>query len=161
PESEFGSMPDLSRLYGADYYRDETISHHNLGRHEYLISASVLKADVVISIPKLKVHRKVGATLNLKNLVGINGDKNFLPHFQIGAPSRGGDEFPDSVGSRAKGVYALRRKMIDSFLTSGSPFLERAYVLSRKAYQIVKRPMGMPLDVVQAGDWFGNDTAWR
>jgi uncharacterized protein (DUF362 family) len=160
-ESEFHSLPDVSRLYGADYDRDETIAHHTGRRHEYLISGTILQADVVISLPKLKVHRKVGATLNLKNLVGINGDKNYLPHFQVGAPSGGGDEFPDSIGAAAKGVYGVRRRMVESLLTSGSPLLEKVYVLSRNAYHAFKRPLGIPANVIQAGDWYGNDTAWR
>ena len=160
-DSEFAPLGDPSGLYGADYDRQETIRHHLRDRHEYLIARTVLKADVIVGLPKMKVHRKVGATLNLKNLVGINGDKNYLPHFQIGAPSRGGDEFPDSIGSAAKTVYALRRRMVDRLLTSGNPALEKAYVLARRGYHVLKHPLGMSREVIQAGDWYGNDTAWR
>ena len=60
------------------------------GTHEYLISRSAMDADVFINLPKLKTHKKVGVTLSLKNLVGINGDKNYLPHFCIGTPAEGG-----------------------------------------------------------------------
>lgn len=61
----------------------------------------MLASDVIISVPKLKVHRKVGTTLNFKNMVGINTDKNHLAHYRIGAPAQGGDEFnaPRSVRS--------------------------------------------------------------
>jgi len=65
-------------------------------KHEYLLSRSVMDADVIINLPKLKTHKKVGLTVSLKNLVGINGDKNYLPHFCIGTPDKGGDEFPDN-----------------------------------------------------------------
>ena len=58
-----------------------------------MIAPAVLSSDVVISVPKLKVHRKVGTTLNLKNMVGINSDKNHLAHYRVGPPSKGGDEF--------------------------------------------------------------------
>ena len=84
------------RFYGADYDTVFTAKHHGNGTHEYLLSRSAMDADVFINLPKLKTHKKVGATLSLKNLVGINGDKNYLPHFCIGTPDEGGDEFPDS-----------------------------------------------------------------
>jgi len=38
------------------------------------------------SIPKMKVHGKVGVTLNLKGLVGVNTDKNYLIHYRVGTP---------------------------------------------------------------------------
>lgn len=33
-------------------------------------------------------------TCALKNLVGINANKNWLPHHTEGAPEQGGDQFP-------------------------------------------------------------------
>jgi uncharacterized protein (DUF362 family) len=75
--------------------RWETILHHIGGRHEYGFSNSILNADVYISLPKLKTHRKVGATLNLKGLVGTNATKNYLVHWRVGFPMIGGDEYPD------------------------------------------------------------------
>ena len=57
----------------------------------------MLNADVFISVPKLKAHHKVGATLNVKGLVGTVQSKNELPHWRIGFPSVGGDEFPEPV----------------------------------------------------------------
>ena len=82
------------RYYGAFYDAGEVNRHHSGGRHEYLISATAVQADVVINLPKLKTHKKTGVTLSLKNLVGINGDKNWLPHHTEGDPSTGGDQFP-------------------------------------------------------------------
>jgi hypothetical protein len=41
----------VDRLYGDDYDRSETILHHNGNRHEYLVSGTILRADVVISVP--------------------------------------------------------------------------------------------------------------
>ena len=67
--------------------------HQHAGRHEYAISRSPLEADVFISIPKLKTHKKCGITVNLKGLVGINANKNWLPHYSFGAPEDGGDQF--------------------------------------------------------------------
>ena len=84
------------RFYGADYDSAATAQHHSHGQHEYLLARTAMDADVFINLPKMKTHKKVGVTLSLKNLVGINGDKNYLPHFCIGTPDQGGDEFPDS-----------------------------------------------------------------
>jgi len=45
--------------------------------------------------------QKAGITVSLKNLVGINGDKNWLPHHTEGNPNNGGDEHPNP-GSKHK-----------------------------------------------------------
>ncbi|HLM69692.1 MAG TPA: DUF362 domain-containing protein, partial [Longimicrobium sp.] len=74
--SHFHGVPRHDRFYGADFDRAETIRHHAGGVHEYSLSRTILGADVVISIPKLKVHKKVGVTLNVKGLVGMNTNKN-------------------------------------------------------------------------------------
>ncbi|MBN4064970.1 DUF362 domain-containing protein, partial [Dehalococcoides mccartyi] len=44
--------------------------HHLPGKHEYRISKTILSADVLISVPKLKTHGKAGVTLNVKNMIG-------------------------------------------------------------------------------------------
>ncbi|MBN1571815.1 MAG: DUF362 domain-containing protein [Deltaproteobacteria bacterium] len=75
--------------------RWETVLHHFGRRHEYSFSNSIINADAYISIPKLKTHRKVGATLNIKGLVGTNSVKNYLVHWRVGFPMIGGDEYPD------------------------------------------------------------------
>ena len=42
--------------------RSETIRHHHDDVQEYMISQTVLSSDVIISMPKLKVHKKTGAS---------------------------------------------------------------------------------------------------
>ena len=81
-------------LHGAGYDIDETNRHHHDLVQEYCVSQTILQADVVISMPKMKTHRKAGFTCCLKNLVGINADKNYLPHFAMGSANVGGDEMP-------------------------------------------------------------------
>lgn len=68
--------------------------HHAEARHEYLLANSVLDADLVINVPKLKTHIKAGVTAALKNLIGINGHKEYLPHHTNGCPASGGDQYP-------------------------------------------------------------------
>ena len=68
---------------------------HSPGNHQYLIAREIIEADVVINLPKLKTHKKAGITNALKNLVGINGNKEFLPHHRLGATNAGGDCYPE------------------------------------------------------------------
>ena len=54
------------------------------------MSKTILGADLVINCLKMKTHKKAGVTLSMKNLIGINGDKNWLPHYRTGFASQGG-----------------------------------------------------------------------
>ncbi|HEY3914586.1 MAG TPA: DUF362 domain-containing protein, partial [Verrucomicrobiae bacterium] len=93
---------------GADRFRvtvynpDLMQERHALGKHQYLVAREILEADVVINLPKLKTHAKAGITAALKNLVGINGNKEFLPHHTAGGKKTGGDCYPGN--SRLKGA---------------------------------------------------------
>jgi uncharacterized protein (DUF362 family) len=144
------------RYYGAFYDAGEVNRHHSGGRHEYLISGTAVQADVVINLPKLKTHKKTGVTLNLKNLVGINGDKNWLPHHTEGDPSTGGDQFPGPSFRRhleRVGGRALRK--LATVLPGVGPWL-----LAR-ARRYGAGFFGDTDTVVRSGNWHGNDTTWR
>lgn len=144
-------------LYGSEYDTAEVRCHHTGGTHEYLISKSILDADVVISLPKLKTHKKVGLTVNLKNLVGINGNKNWLPHHREGTPKQGGDQFPVS-GAKQKLERAVVAKFKRVFPFLGP--LRRLVAAPIKA--MGKRIFGdTNLDTIRSGNWYGNDTTWR
>lgn len=84
---------DSSRFRGVFDERDETIVSHTGETQLYTYARSLYDADVYISIPKLKTHQKVGATLNLKGLVGTISNKNQLVHWQVGYPEIHGDEY--------------------------------------------------------------------
>lgn len=155
-------LPHVERLYGSDYDRSKTVAHHSEGRHEYLISRTILSADVVIGVPKMKVHKKVGVTLNVKNLVGINGDKNYLPHFRIGSPAQGGDAYPDAVGPQAKRILTARTWLVDRLLTRHSRAGEFLYGMIARAYRTLRDLLRCRTPIsVEAGNWYGNDTCWR
>lgn len=85
---------NIKNIYGGNYERHDTLRYHSNSTHKYCVSKRILEADVVISMPKLKTHKKAGVTCCLKNLVGINADKNYLPHFSVGPANTGGDEYP-------------------------------------------------------------------
>ncbi len=143
---------DPDRLRGADYDSKPTGDHHREGRNAYLLSESVLSADLVINLPKLKTHKKTGITLALKNLVGINGDKNWLPHHSLGGVCEGGDEFPG-------------RRFIDRARSAATeiarPLLKRGLGLGffRAFRRIEDRTRGTGF--IRAGNWHGNRTTWR
>lgn len=143
---------DPARMRGADYDPGPTTEHHREGRNEYLLSETALSCDLLVNLPKLKTHKKTGVTLALKNLVGINGDKNWLPHHCVGPPSSGGDEFPgdglvDLARSRATEV--ARRLLARGVGT-------RALRAARRLEFSVRGD-----DFVRSGNWHGNRTTWR
>src|SRR5258708_8820263 len=147
---------DAARLYGADYDRRVVITAHQQHQHEYRVSAEVLSSDVVISIPKLKVHSKVGTTLNIKNLVGINRDKNHLAHYRIGSPAEGGDEIAKARWDDTMDRW-LSDRLLGYFWRGGKyPFL--AWRLMRC---LLNRGAPARSSVQHYGHWHGNDTAWR
>lgn len=152
--SSFHGKP--GRFYGADYDSAATARHHAGGRHEYLLARSAMDADVFINLPKMKTHKKVGVTLSLKNLVGINGDKNYLPHFCIGTPDQGGDEFPGS-DARSKVQSLMIAAFKKSALLSGAVTRLWAPFATRVGTTL----FGSTGTVVRSGNWYGNDTTWR
>lgn len=94
-DSEFASecKEELNKMRITNYDPDILKQHHAVGKNEYYISDYVLKADCVINMPKPKCHRKAGVTISLKNMVGINVRKEYLPHHTMGSVEEGGDEY--------------------------------------------------------------------
>ena len=143
------------RYYGADYDSGEVNRHHCGGRHEYLISGTAVAADVVINLPKIKTHKKAGITVALKNLVGINGDKNWLPHHTESEPGKPGDERPQSDGGTAE------RSLVRGFQTLSTRIPVLGPAIHRAARRAGKVIFGDTEDVIRSGNWWGNDTVWR
>ncbi len=157
-DSEFTPINHLNhRLHGSEYDISEVAKHHNGDVHEYLISRTILDADVFINLPKLKTHKKVGVTLNLKNLVGINGNKNWLPHHLEGVPCTGGDQYAASGFSER-----FEQVMLATFKRH-FPKLGRA----RKHMAAFMKSAGRKTfgdtntDRIRSGNWYGNNTTWR
>lgn len=92
---------DSTLFRGVFDEREDTVASHSGDTQLYTFSKSLYDADVYISLPKLKTHQKVGATLNLKGLVGSIARKNQLVHWRIGTPDTGGDEYPDKESFEA------------------------------------------------------------
>jgi uncharacterized protein (DUF362 family) len=142
--------------YGADYDYDIVNLHHQGDIQEYLICATPVLADVFICMPKLKTHKKTGVTLSLKNLVGINADKNWLPHHTFGSPDKRGDEFPDiSLKRRIETFGSKLAKKIAIAIPGLGPIISR--FLRNRGKQI----FGEGNTTIRSGNWHGNDTTWR
>ncbi|MGD0486839.1 MAG: DUF362 domain-containing protein [Syntrophorhabdales bacterium] len=151
-----------SRDYLADRYRvasynpKDMKSHHGAGKHEYLICNTALDADVIISLPKLKTHKKSGVTGALKNFIGTVGRKEFLPHHTKGYPQAGGDEY-----SRKSLLKALHGELIDILFGDLSQRFRIIGFLSHLGVSLSRSALS-PFDrEVIDGSWEGNDTLWR
>jgi uncharacterized protein (DUF362 family) len=152
-----GSRP---RYVVGDYDTAVTNARHCNPRHSYVVSRTVLDADTVICVPKLKTHSKAGVTVCLKNMVGIIGSKDSLPHHRYGKVNQGGDEFPSDyptrwlVSTRAHdifqghvslGLWRLMRRFAGALLGAGTP----------------ANGNGQRSNFFPSGGWHGNDTIWR
>lgn len=150
-----GKNPGKHGFFGADYNQVETNSAHSDGNHFFKVSRSVLEADVFINLPKLKTHKKSGITCSLKNLVGINTYKNWLPHHTSGTPSEGGDQFPEkNIRSFAEG--SITKIFYDYIATK--PQFAKFFIPLKKFGKTV---FGDTRTTVRSGSWYGNDTLWR
>ena len=147
-----------------DYSSEVTRSNHRQGSHRYFVSQSILNADLFINLPKWKSHSKSGITGALKNLVGINGDKAYLPHFRRGAPAWGGDEYRDENRWLYWAQTTLREKL--------QKRSQRAYNFLKPGWELIKRVRGIETRLdnskanpkrfyIAGGAWPGNDTIWR
>lgn len=128
--------------------------HHNANLHEYVVPQTLLDSDVVLNLPKLKTHRKVGLTAALKNIVGVNGHKDCLPHHRCGSPREGGDEYLNP--SCLKRLRTRLIETIDRAPRAGINGLRR--LLIRAADRLSR---WIDRDSYQEGSWYGNDTLWR
>ena len=156
--SFFAKIEKQKGLRVTCYAGRDTDIHHKNNCNEYKISNAVLESDVIINIPKPKTHRIAGYTAALKNMIGINARKEYLPHHQKGAKGKGGDEYTDT------------HSILKWFNSTGNDV--RNYAV-KKDYQIVAslaneicRKIGKRLDKYEPdrkkfGMWFGNDTIWR
>ena len=157
-DSNLTGLEDSKHLFRSlDYKKSETVRRHSNGRHEYVFSKTMLECDCLINVPKMKVHRKSGVTLSLKNMVGTIGDKACLPHYREGAPQAGGDEYPiPSVVNALRGRYSFPLRKMGRIVWRAVRPLGLALLRLNRA---VHGNQGMIN--ITGGDWYGNDTIWR
>jgi len=127
---------------------------HCAGKHEYLVAREVIESRLIVNMPKLKTHRKAGMTCSLKNLIGINGNKEYLPHHRLGGSISGGDCYPGRSTLKRALEHALDRA--NSAATFGTAFVWR-----QAAAQLTRAISTGGDQVGVEGAWSGNDTIWR
>lgn len=157
-DSLLTDIQDKSDRFRVTMYDHRLMSqHHSEDKHEYLIANSVLSADLVINVPKLKTHAKAGITGSLKNLVGINGHKEYLPHHVNGSPATGGDQY-----QHVSMVKPLINRLYDWYWSNHA----RRSRIHNLAQASLIRALHVPSKVLDKdhmfeGSWSGNDTIPR
>jgi len=132
-------------------------SHHRPGKHEYMVVKEVRHADLLINLPKLKTHIKTGLSAAMKNLVGINGLKEYLPHHIRGAYFDGGDCY-----NRGNVFSRWADRWYDAWweeYARMSGARRRAYALVHRMLRAAAAAAGSGM--ISAGSWSGNETLWR
>jgi len=154
-ESLLEDLAGDSEKFRVTMYNPDLLQRtHRPGRHQYLIAREVIDADVVINLPKLKTHKKSCITGAIKNLVGINGNKEYLPHHRKGGGAGGGDcyEGRSWLKERVEDLMDMANRQSSGLwqtTLSGS-----AEILARCAHRL-------GADENLEGSWYGNDTIWR
>jgi uncharacterized protein (DUF362 family) len=146
---------DAGKFRVTAYDPDLLAATHQPGRHRYLIAREVLEADVVVNLPKLKCHMKACITGALKNLVGINGHKEYLPHHRKGGSGSGGDCYPGAP---------LWKDWMEAALDTANRAGEGRHLrlgLGRILAACRKFAAFAGADDNLEGAWYGNDTVWR
>ena len=131
-------------------------AHHRPGRHRFLVAREILEADLVVNVPKLKAHKKTGITCCLKNLIGINGNKEYLPHHRKGGADAGAG---DNYAHRHWQMTAAENLMDAANRIRGWPRVYR--FCERVAWWLMAKAAKSDLSVQIEGSWHGNDTIWR
>jgi len=129
--------------------------HHSQGLHRYLVAKEVLEADLVINLPKLKTHKKAGITAALKNLVGINGNKDYLPHHRKGPKMLGADNYER---------ISLLKAFAEEVLDLANRHMDRPAFYAwcnRLVYCLLVADKRLGGSGEVEGSWYGNDTVWR
>ncbi len=157
-ESYLEEIADYSNKFRvANYKPSIMLNHHTRGKHEYLVTNRIFNVDFIINLPKMKTHKKAGLTGALKNLVGINRHKEYLPHYIKGAYLKGGDNYclPNWFREKYEDMYDFYWEHFASFSVfkrgSIDVFLKYLWRLSRIS----------SLEHISDGSWMGNDTVWR
>jgi uncharacterized protein (DUF362 family) len=154
-ESLLEPVADESGSFRVTVYNPDLLQRtHGPGKHEYLIARECIEADVVLNLPKLKCHKKAGITGALKNVVGINGNKEYLPHHRKGSGAEGRDCY-----EAASWWKRQAENLLDAANRRAAGSCQR--MIARTAETAGRIAVAVGEDDNLDGAWFGNDTIWR
>lgn len=144
---------DENRFRITNYNPDRMKEVHHKGTHKYCITRDFFDYDVVITLPKIKTHKKAGFTNALKILIGINGDKEYLPHHRLGALNNGGDCYKERnfFSSMSEWFSDQANKHLGGWLYKPLVYAKIFF------WKMSRAERGMDL----SASWYGNDTIWR
>lgn len=132
-----------------NYDLREMHKHHSAAKHEYMIPNDILQADVIINVPKPKTHRKAGVTACLKNFVGANSKKEYLPHHRNGSVKTGGDEYPE------QDIFKNAESFLKNYAYTKNPIIKGLRKILHLEMKATRKNRFLE------GSWYGNDTIWR
>ena len=156
-EHSFFSNIDKQRYRIGDYDDHLLNLRHNNNSHKYLLHKSGFESDLIINLPKPKTHRFAGITAAQKNFIGICSDKEYLPHYRIGAPDFGGDE-TDKSTVFGKIISELNQRRYKAVGNQNIPLQLFYGGIQYVVYGLKKIFFN---DQYINGLWHGNDTIWR
>lgn len=158
-ESAFSNLSwsKLKRLRITNYNYKSLRKYHNIEKNVYLIADELLNSDVVINVPKPKTHRKAGITASLKNMIGINCSKEYLPHHEKKTITGKGDSYKK---------YNVFLGFAEYFEDLISWFEDKRVYLLAKCFRFFRRvsekfARSFSHERFREGSWYGNDTIWR
>jgi uncharacterized protein (DUF362 family) len=157
-DSFLEEISDYADRFRVTMYKPSLLlPHHRHGVHQYLLRKEVLEADLMINLAKMKTHQKAGLTGAMKNLVGINGHKEYLPHHIKGSYASGGDSYHQNnyFLSWAEDLYDQWWEQ-ESELSDGK---RRSYEKKYFILRALARLTGAKH--ITFGSWSGNETIWR
>lgn len=175
----YNSGHDCSKYRVPNYDYRNVCKHHFDKTNEYMLNSLALDADVIISLPKPKTHRKNGYTGALKNFIGINYSKEYLPHHRSGVITEGGDEYKitnsfrkeqselrDKLDIMRTEIEAISREgdnkeLVDILKKEMSIGWTRFSELTKKDSEIANNDSYSDDEKAREGSWHGNDTLWR
>ncbi|AEF85726.1 conserved hypothetical protein [Treponema primitia ZAS-2] len=156
--SNFGNIEQNQRYRSINYPDDKLNNRHNKNHHKYLINKSIFTADLIINLPKPKSHRFAGITAAQKNFIGICSEKDYLPHYRIGAPENSGDE-SNKLSILGK-IFSLLDRQRCKNIEKRNIFMQFFYGFMQ--YCIMKyKNIFASGQYFFNGRWHGNDTIWR
>lgn len=147
------SYNDRKLFRVTDYDPNRLAESHSLGIHKYCITKELFENDVVITLPKVKTHQKTGITNALKILVGVNGDKDFLPHHRRGGTGSGGDCYPGNNILRNWAELSLDQANRHRGESQYHNWIKLTNLLWRLSFPNNEHSL--------EAAWYGNDTTWR
>ena len=157
-DSYFNEVKNKKNLRITCYDARDTVSHHTEKHNIYKISSAVLSADFIINIPKPKSHRIAGYTAALKNMIGANARKEYLPHHRKGAKGVNSDEY---VGTHRllKWINSTSKDFMNHYVKTGNEAMVRFFDdIGRKTGRMLNKAEPRRFT---SGTWYGNDTIWR